>query len=291
MYIDSFQVFCDLVDTSSFSKSAAKNKITQSAVSQQIRNLEIRFGVTLVERGRRQVSLTPEGTAFLEASRKILAIWGNFENQLGVLKNVTAGEIVVATTFSLGLYELPKRAKAFAAKFPDMVIKARYAPASEIYNLVESGEADLGLVPFAVKRKDLIDEEIGHDELCIITAPGNSLAKAGKSALSALDGQLFASFQIDSPTRKFVDKVLRDGGVKVIQAGEFESVESIKRVVQLENAVSIVPAESIQAEVEAKTLAKVTITGAELKRPISVVVSRFRPRPPGMKELLETLKK
>ena len=289
MYIDSFQVFCDLVDTSSFSKSAAKNKITQSAVSQQIRNLEVRFGVTLVERGRRQVSLTPEGTAFLEASRKILAVWGNFENQLGVLKNVTAGEIIVATTFSLGLYELPKRIKAFTAKFPEMAVKARYASTAEIYDLVEAGDADIGLVAFAAKRKDLIDEEIGHDELCIITAPGNALAKAGKSPLSALDGLPFASFEPESPTRKFIDKALRDGGAKVNQVGEFGSVESIKRVVQLENAVSIVPAESVQAEVEAKTLAKVTITGAELKRPLSVVVSRFRQRPPGLKELLETL--
>ena len=290
MYIDSFKVFCDLVDTQSFSKSAVKNKITQSAVSQQVRNLEIRFGVTLVERGRRQVSLTPEGTAFLEACRKIVSIWNNFENQLGVLKNETAGEVIVATTFSLGLYELPKYVKKLAAKFPGVSVKTHFGSSDEVYDLVESGEADAGIVAFPAKRRELMDEEIGEDELCIVTAPGHELAKAGKAPLSALNGLPFASFHGESPTRKFIDKALRDSGAKVNQIGEFESVETIKRVVQLQNAVSVVPVESIRREAEANTLAKVAITGVELKRPLSVIVSRVRPRPPGLKELLETLK-
>lgn len=290
MYIDSFKVFCDLVETESFSKAAVKNGITQSAVSQQVRNLEVRFGVTLVERGRRQVSLTPEGTAFLEACQKIVIVWENFENQLGVLKNETSGEVIVATTLSLGLYALPKHVQALALTHPEVRVKIRYASTAEVFDLVESGRADAGIVAFPVKRKDVIEDVFGQDELCIVTAPGHPLAKAGTAPLSALAGLSFASFQNDSPTRKFIDKALRDADAKVVQYGEFESVETIKRVVQIENVVSIVPAESIRAEVEAKTLAKVGVSGVEMKRPLSVIVSRVRPRPPGLKELLETLK-
>ena len=69
MYIETFKVFSDLAETGSFSKAARLNQITQSAVSQQIRALEARFEVTLVERGRRNFALTAEGSAFLEASR------------------------------------------------------------------------------------------------------------------------------------------------------------------------------------------------------------------------------
>ena len=70
MYIDTFKVFCDLAETGSFSKAATANGITQSAVSQQIRALENKFQVTLVERSRRNFSLTPEGTAFLQAAAR-----------------------------------------------------------------------------------------------------------------------------------------------------------------------------------------------------------------------------
>ena len=290
MYIDSFKVFCDLVDTESFSKAAEKNDITQSAVSQQVRNLEIRFGVSLVERGRRQISLTPEGVAFLEACRRIVSVWESFEDKLGVLKNEVAGEIVVATTFSLGLYELPRLMKGLAKDFPEVRVKMRYTSPREVYDLVDAGTVDAGVVPFAVSRKDVVDEPIGEDELIAIVAPGHPLAAAGKVELSAFAGLPFISFPPESPTRKFIEKQFRDAGVKVRQAGEYESVETIKRIVQIEKAVSIVPAAAVQAELAAKTLAKVALEG-ELKRPLSVLVSRVRPRPPGLKELLEVLVK
>ena len=69
MNVETFKIFCDLADTSSFSKAAKINSITQSAVSQQIRSLENRYNVMLVERGRRNFSLTSEGHAFLAAGR------------------------------------------------------------------------------------------------------------------------------------------------------------------------------------------------------------------------------
>ncbi len=290
MYIDSFKVFCDLVETSSFSKSAEKNKITQSAVSQQVRNLEIRFGVTLVERGRRQVTLTPEGNAFLEACTKILDIWDSFENRLGELKNEVAGEIKVAATFTIGLYELPTLVQAFSAKHPDVTVKVIYGTTDAVCTLVESGDADAGLIPFSSKARDLISENYGEDELVIVTAPQHPLANSGTAALSALEGQKMVTFANDSSTRKFIDKQLRDAGAKTVHCGAYDSVETIKRIVQVENCISIVPAKSIAKEVAAGTLAQVAIQGDALKRPLSYVVSRTRTRAPGLKEFLEQVK-
>lgn len=290
MYIDSFKVFCDLVETSSFSKSAEKNKITQSAVSQQVRNLEIRFGVTLIERGRRQVTLTPEGAAFLEACTKILDIWSSFENRLGVLKNQVAGELKIAAAFTIGLYELPALIKKFNAKHADVTVKVIYGTADAVCTLVESGGADAGLVPFPSKAKDLISEDFSEDQLVIVTAPAHPLAKSGTAALSALDGQRMVTFASDSATRKFIDKQLRDAGVKTLNGGAYDSIETIKGIIQVENCISIVPVKSIAKEVAAGTLAQVTIQGEALKRPLGYVVSRTRSRAPGLKEFLGELK-
>ena len=69
MQIETFKVFCDLVETASFSRAATLNHVTQSAVSQQIRALERRFHVSLIERGKKNFSVTQEGRAFLQASK------------------------------------------------------------------------------------------------------------------------------------------------------------------------------------------------------------------------------
>jgi LysR family transcriptional regulator, transcriptional activator of the cysJI operon len=290
MYIDSFKVFCDLVKTSSFSRAAEKNKITQSAVSQQIRTLEIRFGVTLVERGRRNVSLTPEGSAFHDACLKIIGIWDDFEKELGHLKNEVSGEIKIAAVYSLGLYRLPAVIKSFGAEHPEVAVALDYGSHDSICEKLLEGRFDAAVVAFAPKHKDIIFEEFGTDELVIALAPGHPLSKKSKLDLSSLNGLGFVHFDATAPTRKVIDRSLRDAGAKVSVRGQFESVETIKRVVQVEGLAAIVPLDSIRAEVAAGTLVKVNIDGPKITRPIGIAITRTRSRPPGLKEFVAALK-
>ena len=107
MQIETFKVFCDLVETASFSRAASLNSITQSAVSQQIRALERRFDVSLIERGKKNFSVTQEGRALLEASKEILHTFESLGDRIKELQHVVAGELRIATVYSIGLHELP----------------------------------------------------------------------------------------------------------------------------------------------------------------------------------------
>jgi DNA-binding transcriptional LysR family regulator len=118
MYIQTFKIFCDLAETQSFSKAAALNSITQSAVSQQIRAVEKRFEVTLIERARRHFSLTPEGKVFLNASREILEVYDTLGDRLHTLRDVVAGELRLASIYSIGLHELPPRPAGIPIALP-----------------------------------------------------------------------------------------------------------------------------------------------------------------------------
>src|ERR1700753_3335253 len=113
MYIETLKVFCDLAESGSFSKAAAINSITQSAVSQQIRALENRFKVVLVGRGRRHLSLTPEGAIFLVACREMLEVYDHLGERLHELRDVVAGELKIASIYSIGLHELPPVLKSY----------------------------------------------------------------------------------------------------------------------------------------------------------------------------------
>src|SRR5688572_7592799 len=120
MQIQSFKVFSDLAETASFSKAAERNGITQSAVSQQVSAIENRFDVEVIERGRRNFGLTPEGRVFLEASRDILGALDGLGSRLHRLRNAVTGELRVATIFSIGLHELPPYLKIYRNEFPDV---------------------------------------------------------------------------------------------------------------------------------------------------------------------------
>ena len=93
MQIETFKVFCDLVETASFSRAASLNSITQSAVSQQIRALEKRFDVSLIERGKKNFSVTQEGRALLEASKEILHTFESLGDRIKELQHVRGGGV------------------------------------------------------------------------------------------------------------------------------------------------------------------------------------------------------
>ncbi len=152
MYIDVFKVFCDLAETGSFSKAAVLNDVTQSAVSQQVRAIENKFQVVLVDRGRRNFALTNEGKAFLQASREILEVYNHLGDRLHEMRNVVAGELKIASIYSIGLHELPPHLKAFREKFPDVEVHVEYRRSQQVYSLVLDGDVDLGLVAYPSKR-------------------------------------------------------------------------------------------------------------------------------------------
>src|SRR5205085_5127402 len=109
MQIETLKIFCDLVETRSFSEAAERNFVTQSAVSQQVRGLEAKFKRRLLERvrGRRELHLTREGEVFYQASREVLAAYGRLEEGMRQLSGTVGGTLLVATGYRVGLHEVP----------------------------------------------------------------------------------------------------------------------------------------------------------------------------------------
>lgn len=148
MQVESFRVFRDLVETRSFSRSASLNGITQSAVSQQLRSIEVRLRVPLLERTSKQFALTREGQLLYEASREIIGYYQRFQHQLEEMRNIISGTIRLVAVPSLGLHELPPYIKDFLKAFPQVKIQVDYRRSNEVYETIIAGEADVGFVAF-----------------------------------------------------------------------------------------------------------------------------------------------
>jgi DNA-binding transcriptional LysR family regulator len=291
MYIDTFKVFCDLAETGSFSKAAVLNSITQSAVSQQIRALENKFQVTLVERGRRNFALTAEGTAFLEASREILEVYNNLDHRLHELRDVIAGELRIAAIYSIGLHELPPHLKTFREKFPDVELHVEYRRSQQVYTQVLAGDVDIGLVAFPTKRNGLQIEIFSEDKLVLICHPNHRLAGRKRIKIEELNGEKFIAFEPDLPTRKVIDRHFRDHQIQIEHAMEFDNIETVKRAVEIESGVSIVPSNTVRQEVESGVLMALEVEGPKMSRPLGVLTKRNRARSPAQKEFVAALKR
>jgi LysR family transcriptional regulator, transcriptional activator of the cysJI operon len=291
MQIETFKIFRDLAETGSFSRAAITNGITQSAVSQQIRALEQRFQVSLIERGRRAFALTAEGEAFLGASKEIVDVYEHLDDRLKSLSNTVEGELTIGVIYSIGLHELPPYIKAFKAAHPAVEVHVEYRRSWELYGAVMEGEVEIGLVCYPAKKKGLQILPFLNDRLVMICHPDHPLAKRTTINLRDLEGERFISFEPDQPTRKVIDRALRDQGVQIRHAIEFDNVETVKRAVEIENGISIVPSCTVRQEVESGALAAVEIADPHMSRPLGVLLKRDRARSPVVREFLALLQK
>ena len=277
MHIESFKVFCDLVETASFSRAAEINDVTQSAVSQMVRALERRFRVHLIERGRKNFSVTPEGRAFLLAAKEIYRAYEGLGDRLRELANVVAGPLRIAAIYSVGLHDLPPYLKKFRALYPDVDLTVEYRRSSQVYSEILDGSADLGLVAYPQRRRGVVIESFWEDKMVLICPPGHPLAKRRRVKLTDLQGERFISFEPDLPTRKALDRAFRTAGVTVRRVMELDSVETVKRAVEVENGLSIVPETSVANEVRTGLLFAAEIEDADMWRPLGVIYRRQRP--------------
>jgi DNA-binding transcriptional LysR family regulator len=291
MQIETFKIFSDLAESGSFSRAASANGISQSAVSQQIRALEHRYQVSLIDRGRRTFALTAEGEAFLGASREIMDVYGRLDERIKSPRDALSGELRVGVIYSIGLHELPPYVKAFQAAHPAVDIRVEYRRSWEIYGAVLRGDVEVGLVSFPAKRKGLQVERFLDDRLVMICHPHHPLAGRASITLPDLEGESFISFEPDQPTRKIIDKNLREQGVHVRHAIEFDNVETVKRAVEIENGISIVPSRTVQQEVENAALVAVEIVHPALTRPLGILTKREGTRPPLVRAFVALLQK
>ena len=290
MQIESLKVFCDLADTESFTKTARMNAVTQSAVSQQISTLERTFKSRLVERSKKKFRLTPEGQVLYDCSKQILDQYRSLDHRLQELQDIISGTIEVSTIYSIGLHDLPQYLKQFMQRYPTVHVHVDYRNASQVYEDVLGNAVDLGLIAYPVKDAKLEIVPLRKEPLVLICHPEHPFAQAKSIKLKALDGQKLISFEPDTPTRQALDKILSAHDVEVIHVMEFDNVETVKRAVEIDAGISIVPQSTVVQEIEKQTLAVVDIQDGQFFRPLAAIYKKHRVLSPALKQFLEILK-
>jgi DNA-binding transcriptional LysR family regulator len=174
--------------------------------------------------------------------------------------------------------------------YPTVNIHVEYRRANQVYEDVLSNVVDLGLVAYPVRDSKLEIVPLRKEPLVLIAHPQHPFAKQKSIKLKSLAGQKVISFEPDIPTRKALDKILKEHDVEVNHVMEFDNVETVKRAVEIDAGISIVPQGTVTQEIAKQTLIAVTIEDGEFYRPLAAIFKKNKVLSPAMKQFLAILK-
>ena len=272
MNIRVLKTFCDVVDTGSFSKAARLNNVTQSAVSQQLAKLEEELDVALLRRGGSLAVATDPGKVLYNGARDIVRRYEKMLGEVRSAKDTVHGVLRVGTIYSVGFYLLNPYIREFLRAHPDVDLRIEYAKWSSITAAVLSGELDLGMVAYPEKRRAIEVLPLGREELAMVCSPEHPLAARRYVCPQNLTNQRFIAFEKGMPTQRYIQRVLRRSGVKVQVVREFDNIETLKRAIEVDTGLSILPIASVERSVANGYLACVPFRNrAAWVRPIAVL--------------------
>lgn len=289
MQIETLKVFCDLVESRSFSRAATRNFLTQSAVSQQIKNLESRFETQLLRRDGKTVTTTPAGRILYERSRTILE---NFEHMQLEMKSTgqdMAGSVRVAAIYSVGLYEISVVVKTFLKIYPKVNLDVEYTKGARVYEYCLQGAVDMGIVTYPESRQGLQIMPLPADKLVLICAPDHLFARRHQIDIRKLNGQNYIAFEKGMASQRALDRIFREHDIQVRVIMEFDNIETIKRSVEIGAGVSIVPLLSVQKEVQSGALAQVNFAQKTFYRQLGIIVRKRQLLSPAARKFIDLL--
>ncbi|MDQ3010746.1 MAG: LysR family transcriptional regulator [Acidobacteriota bacterium] len=277
MHIETLKTFCDLVETGSFSKAALLNFISQSAVSQQIKSLEQRFGQQLIERSQRNSAAPTEAGKLLYAEfKEIVERFTAIESRLQAKSGVMTGTIRVATVYSIGLHELPPYIKTFIKEHPQVRVHIEYSRTDKVYEACLNNTIDFGIVALPLRKPNIAVIPLREDKLVVVCNPEHSLARGKRGgsrriSIKLLAGEEFVAFERDIPTRKTIDRILKQHKVAVNYVMEFDNIETIKRSVEVGIGLSILPETAVANEVRTQFLVALNFSEGTFTRSIGII--------------------
>jgi len=290
MNLDTLNLYCDVIRSGSFSLGAASHRISQSAASQAVRQLEEELGAQLIDRTKRPFMVTPEGKKFFEACLVLLDNFEKAKAEITSQRTLVGGAVRVAVIYSVGLHDMGIYCQQFTTRYPQAKIRLAYLHPHEVVEAVINDEADLGILSFPSPHRSLTIIPWHSEPMVFVCHRSHPLAKKKTVSVRELDGENFVAFDRGLSIRKAVDKALRQRGATVSIAMEFDNIETIKHAITIQSGVSILPRPSVAREVESGILAAIPLDMPDLVRPIGIIHRRQKLLTPTAQELLVFLK-
>jgi DNA-binding transcriptional LysR family regulator len=261
--------FCAVVEKKSFSQAAERLGVTQPAVSLQIRALEKRLGVQLVDRSGRRVEPTEAGQRLYRNAQRVLAAEELLLDELTEGERI-AGRFELGASTGPGGSVVPILLGELARTYPDLSVALTVADTHRIIELVADRALELGVVGFARRHRSVVFEPLFRDQVVLACPPGHRFAGQTIS-LDDLREETLILMQEGAGVREAIEDELRAAGVRPRDFGarlELGLQESVRAAVEAGVGVTFISRSAIEAALAAGTLTEAHVTGLEPSREI-----------------------
>ncbi|MCP4756889.1 MAG: LysR family transcriptional regulator [Proteobacteria bacterium] len=265
------KAFLLVASEKNFSRAAEKLFRTQPAVSQSIRLLEEDLGERLFLRMGRTAVLTQAGRILQETATHAFEILEQGRIRIEALKELREGELTLSASDTTSCFVLPEVLQQFRTRYPGVEVRILNCPSPNAVKQVVEHESDIGIVTLPIEHPKLTSEPIVVREDVAICSPSHPLAKQDKANFNDLLAYPLLLLDRGSNTRSFIDERLSETKMESNITMELGSIEVIKKLVQMDFGVSIVPRIAVQEEIRRNTLRAVRIFDKDECRRLGVI--------------------
>ncbi len=284
------ETFVKIGELNSFTKAAEELYITQPTVSKQIVDLESYFGVKLIDRTKRQVTLTRAGEILFKYGRDFMALRKETVDAMEAFKGLKKGVVIVGASTIPGIYILPQVLNIFRKQYDGIQIKLIVSDSKDITDKMEQGLIDVGFVGARDNSKKLEFRKLFEDTIVIIAPHGYP----SSIALDNIKKYPFIMREQGSGTRNFFYSALKNAGINPLTdlqiVAELTDTEAIKEAVKSGMGISCVSKMAVNGAISQGDIIVMRVKGMEeLRRSFYLVSRKGKSLLPQVKALIEII--
>jgi DNA-binding transcriptional LysR family regulator len=271
------QIFAAVVQAGSFSAAGERLFMTQSAVSQHIKELEASLGRQLFQRGWRGVILTTHGEILHRYTAEIFELVASAENALMDVENLTGGRIRIGATPGIAVYLVPDWVQRFRVRYPQLTVALQTGVTAQVVTDVLAQRLDIGFIEGELDdypQPELASLELEAVEQQVVVGFKHPFWERDRLHIDELNGRSLIVRQSGSQSRLWLERALHRHGIEPVIGAEFDNLESMKRAVTVGLCLAVLPPYVVQNEVEQGLLHMIPVADKPLTRSLKLIRDR-----------------
>ncbi len=254
MTLRKLSIFLEVAKEKNMTRASKTMHISQPAISQIIKELEGEYRVKLLERIGKKLYLTDEGELLSNYARRILNLYGEFEEKVEDGKKLKRGKLRIGASTTIGIYIMPQLIKAFKEKYPFIDVNISVENTEHIANMLINNEIDIAFVEGNLNIDELESEFIWIDELVFIASKNHKWNKREKLSKKDIEEAEFILREIGSGTRQIFEERLKQERYKINNILTLGNTEAIKKIVEEDMGVSCISKLTVEEEIKKGSL-------------------------------------
>ncbi|WP_062464478.1 LysR family transcriptional regulator [Demequina soli] len=288
--IEELRMLAAVEERGSLTGAAHALGVSQQAVSQRMRAMERRWGLSLFSRSARGTALTDQGVMVAGWAAAVLQHMDGFESAVASLRADSAAHLRLGASLTVAEHLLPGWLVAYAAEPEAAQVELTAVNSVTVAERIRSGADDLGFVETPDPPEGLATLVVAHDEVVLVVAPGHPWSRRTAVSPAEVARTPLVSREPGSGTRRTLERALESvlgPGTVVAPAAELSTTAAIRATILAGGGVAALSERAVHDDVAAGRLIRVPVDGPSLSRPLAAVWDPRRRLSPAAARILD----